>query len=138
MKKLLMAAAILLTATQTLAHRGSCDEYRVIRHRDGTVVRSCASYRYHRHHHDSYGDGFVDAISTMSYSVSTTSDILDGDEKMDAVRNEADQNITNFYLGEGIFLSQDLEEVVQDFNTENKELSDEELVEILKQISERK
>lgn len=125
MKKLLAVTLLLLTATQTLAHR-DCTT-RTDRH--GNTRTSCRSHHDHRNH-DNYGDGFFDGMLASSLILLTTSDSADDDYNRDFLESEITFTLATAE-GSSLELTSELQKLVDETREANdgKELSDEAILE---------
>lgn len=125
MKKLLTLLAITAISSSVLAHTRYERRCQTTYDRRGHSHTRCTTIRIDdHHHHDGYGDGFFDGMLASSYLTLTTSDILDGDNKMDALKNEV--SLTLSLLNEGVedAISQEIRSEMEAIRLSDESLQD--------------
>ena len=137
MKKLLTVTVLALMATSALAHNTYERRCTTKYDRRGNAYTKCSNIRvYHDHHghHDGYGDGFFDGMLASSYLTITTSDILDGADKIDAFKNEVSLTLSLLTQGIDEAISpeiQDEMDAIRNADESLKNASDEEVLEAI-------
>lgn len=137
MKKLLSVTVLAIMATSALAHSTYERRCSTRYDRRGNAYTKCTNIRvYHDHHghHDGYGDGFFDGMLASSYLTITTSDILDGDDKIDAFKNEVSLTLSLLTQGIDEAISPEIKdemEAIKAADESLKDASDEEVLEAI-------
>ncbi|OUR96641.1 hypothetical protein A9Q84_09865 [Halobacteriovorax marinus] len=128
MKKLLVSAIILVTATSALAHRNTNCRTRTNRY--GERIETCRTVSHSHRHDNDYGDGFFDGMLASSLILLTTSDAADDDYNRDFLESEITFALAIAEEG-NIELTSELQKLVDETReaNEGKEISDEEILE---------
>lgn len=137
MKKMLTVLALVAISSSVLAHSRYERRCQTSYDRRGNAHTRCTTIRVghdHGHHHDGYGDGFFDGMLASSYLTLTTSDILDGDNKIEAMKNEV--SLTLSLLSEGIddAISAEIREEMEAIKAVDESLQDASDMEVLEAI----
>lgn len=134
MKKMLTVLALVAVSSSVLAHSRYERRCQTSYDRRGNAHTRCTTIRVGHDHHDGYGDGFFDGMLASSYLTLTTSDILDGDDKIDAMKNEVSMTLS--LLSEGIddAISQDIREEMEAIKLADESLKEASDLEVLEAI----
>lgn len=130
MKKILATSLVMLFATSALAHRDCItrtDRY-------GNRYTKCKSHTHRNDHRDNYGDGFFDGLIASSVTVLTSSDIVDGDDKMEAIRSEASLTLSLMSEGMEDAISADLSAKIEEIRANNEAFANASDAEVLEAI----
>ena len=128
MKKLLAVTLLLITATQTLAHRQ--EDCRSRTNRYGNTTTRCTTVRHNHRNTDNYGEGFFDGMLASSLILLTTSDAADDDYNRDFLESEITFTLATSE-GSELELTSELQNLVDDTReaNEGKEITDEAILE---------